>query len=241
MTDMTTHIVAMGGGGFSTSEGYTATGLDRYVLSLTSANNPLVCFVPTASGDNGLYVSRFMNAYSRSRARTSVLTLWEGAADSLARLDEVDVFLVGGGNTVNMMALWAAHGVSRKLQSIAADPSRDIVLAGMGAGGAAWFEACATDGYGTGVTPFPHGLGLVPGSFCPHFDGEAERRPRFTEYVDTGQLPAGWGADNGAGLHFVDGVLDGCYAERADATVYRVEQTENGARVTPQKATQLEG
>ncbi|MBW3083974.1 hypothetical protein KEM60_00157 [Austwickia sp. TVS 96-490-7B] len=236
---MSTHIVAMGGGGFSTSEGFAATSLDRYVLSLTEAPNPLVCFVPTASGDNGLYVSRFMNAYSRSRARTSVLTLWEGAAASLARLDEVDVFLVGGGNTVNMMALWAAHGVSRKVMDIAHDPSRNVVLAGVGAGGAAWFEACATDGYGTGVSPFPHGLGLLPGSFCPHFDGEADRRPQFKEYVDTGQLPSGYGADNGAALHFVDGQLAGCYAERDGATVYRVDQHENGASITAQPMTVL--
>lgn len=43
-----------------------------------------------------------MNAYSHAHARTSVLTLWEGAA-ALSQLDEVDVFLVGGGNAVGMM------------------------------------------------------------------------------------------------------------------------------------------
>lgn len=236
---MTTHIVAMGGGGFSSSEGYAATSLDRYILSLTDAKNPLVCFVPTASGDNGLYVSRFMNAYSHARARTSVLTLWEGAAASLARLDEVDVFLVGHGNTVNMMALWAAHGVSRKLRDIALDPSRDVVLAGSGAGGSAWFEACTTDGYGAGISPFPHGLALVEGSFCPHFDREVERRPQFKEFVDTSQLPSGFGADNGAALHFIDGRLEGHYAEREGATIYRVEQDENGATITPQPMTVL--
>ncbi len=236
---MTTHIVAMGGGGFSSSEGYAATSLDRYILSLTDASNPLVCFVPTASGDNGLYVSRFMNAYSHAHARTSVLTLWEGAAASLSRLDEVDVFLVGGGNTVDMMALWAAHGLSRKLQDIALDTCRNVVLAGSGAGGSAWFEACTTDGYGAGISPFPHGLGLVEGSFCPHFDGEADRRPQFKEFVDTSQLPSGWGADNGAALHFIDGELQGCYAERDGAMVYLVEQDENGAEISPQRMTVL--
>lgn len=236
---MTTHIVAMGGGGFSSSEGFAATSLDRYILSLTDATSPLVCFVPTASGDNGLYASRFMNAYSRSHARTSVLTLWEGAASSLARLDDVDVFIVGGGNYVNMMALWAAHGVSRKLQDIAADPSRDVVLAGVGAGGSAWFEACATDGYGIGIVPFPHGLGLLSGSFCAHFDGEAQRRPLFKEYVDTSQLPGGYGVDNGAAMHFLDGTLDACYVERPDAGVYRVQQTENGVSIEAQSVSLL--
>ena len=34
---MTTHIVAMGGGGFSSSEDYRPPSLDRYILSLTDA------------------------------------------------------------------------------------------------------------------------------------------------------------------------------------------------------------
>ncbi len=96
-----------------------------------------------------------------------------------------------------------------------------------------------TDGYGAGVSPFPHGLGLLEGSFCPHFDVEAERRPQFQEFVDTSQLPSGWGADNGAALHFVDGELAGCYAEREGAGIYYVEQDENGATVTAQQMTVL--
>ncbi|HYO85447.1 MAG TPA: peptidase E [Dermatophilaceae bacterium] len=231
---MTTHIVAMGGGGFSTSEGYRATSLDRYILSLTDVPSPLVCFVPTASADSGLYISRFTNAYSHLRARTCVLTLWEGAADSVDRMDEVDVFVVGAGNTFNMLALWNAHGVSHLFAELAADTTRDVVLAGVGAGGAIWHEACTTDSYGRGIAALNHGLGLVPGSFCPHYDSEAARSPLFSRFVDLGELPSGWAADNGAAVHYVDGTATEFLAESEGSAIYRVQQDEEGVGVTRQ-------
>jgi dipeptidase E len=42
-------IVALGGGGFSMEKHSSV--LDDYVLSLTGAARPRVCFLPTASGD----------------------------------------------------------------------------------------------------------------------------------------------------------------------------------------------
>ncbi|WP_168583020.1 Type 1 glutamine amidotransferase-like domain-containing protein [Gephyromycinifex aptenodytis] len=231
---MSTHLVAMGGGGFSSSEGYAATSLDRYILSLTDATNPLVCFVPTASADDGIYVSRFINAYSPLGVRTCVLTLWSGAADAIARMEEVDVFVVGGGNTLNMLALWNAHGVSRRFRDLAADSSHDLVLAGVSAGGAIWHEGCTTDSFGSGVAALNHGLGVVPGSFCPHYDSEPERAPQFKEFIDTTQLPSGWGVDDGAALHYVDGKFADCVTEKEGASVYRVEQDENGATIAEQ-------
>ncbi|MDO5697032.1 MAG: Type 1 glutamine amidotransferase-like domain-containing protein [Dermatophilus congolensis] len=235
---MTTHIVATGGGGFSMAADHRATAADRYLLSLTDATNPLVCFVPTASADDGLYVSQFFNAYSALSVRTSVLTLWSGAADAIKRMEEADIFVIGGGNTVNLLALWAAHGVGDKFKALA-DSGKSLVIGGMAAGAAAFFEGCATDGYGNGVAPLPFGLGLVPGSFCPHYSSEAQRAPQFKEYVDTSALPSGWGADDGAGIHFVDGKVEGYWSETDGAAVYRVEQDENGATVTRQETTPL--
>ena len=79
-------------------------------------------------------------ALSQLALSTSVLTLWSGAADAIARMDEVDVFLVGGGNTLNMLALWSAHGLGQRFRSYAQDSSRDVVLAGVSAGGAVWHD-----------------------------------------------------------------------------------------------------
>ena len=59
-------IVAFGGGGFSMESGNPL--LDEYVLGLTGAAEPRVCFLPTASGDADHYLVRFYNAF-RERAQ----------------------------------------------------------------------------------------------------------------------------------------------------------------------------
>lgn len=226
---MTSHIVVTGGGGFSMASDHRATAADRYLLSLTDVSNPLVCFVPTASADQGQYVSQFLNAFGSLRVRTSVLTLWSGAAESMRRMDEADLFVIGGGNTVNLLALWAAHGVGERLASYVDDPSRNIVIGGNAAGAAALYEACTTDGFGDGIAPLPFGLGLLDGSFCPHYSSEADRAPQYREYVDTSQLPGGFGVDDGAGIHYADGEVVTFWSEKDGAAVYRVDQDENGA------------
>jgi dipeptidase E len=47
------------------------------------------------------------------------------------------------------------------------------------------------------LAPLHDGLGLLPGSACPHFDGEEQRRPAFRRLVAAGELADGWAADDG--------------------------------------------
>ena len=218
---MTTHLVAMGGGGFSMAEDDKPTAFDRFLLDLADVSDPLVCFAPTASADSVDYTKRFTDAFAMLGVRTSVLTLWEDASESVARLADAHVLYVGGGSTVNLVALWNTHGVPAQLRRICAE--RDMVLAGLSAGANCWFEACTTDAFGARLEPWVGGLGLVPGSFCPHFDSEPERRPLFTTAVRDGDLPAGFAADDGAAVHYVDGAVHGYLTERPGAGVYRVD------------------
>lgn len=55
----------------------------------------MVCFVPTASADDPTYINRFFTAYGTSIVRTMILTLWQGAADSVKRLADADIVLGG--------------------------------------------------------------------------------------------------------------------------------------------------
>ena len=59
-----------------------------------------------------------------------------------------------------------------------------------------------TDSFGPQLEGMRDGLGLLPGSACPHYDGEERRRPIYRRLVDDG-FPPGYAADDGAGLHFV--------------------------------------
>lgn len=220
---MSAHLVAMGGGGFATSPLGAPTALDRFLVDLTGRRNPLVCFVPTASADDPHYIRRFLLAYGALGVRPMVLTLWEGAGRAVARIAEADLVLVGNGVTVNMMALWQAHGVDAALRERYA--AGDVVLAGTAAGGNAWFSGCVTDSFGD-LRPWRGGLGLAEGSFCCHFGNEDGRARVYTEAVAAGDLPGGYACDDSAGVHLTDGRLVGAVAEARGQRVVAIRPTD---------------
>ena len=184
---MTTHILALGGGGFSMSNRGEPTALDRHILDLSGKSSPLVCFAPTAAADDPVYVNRFLAAYSALGVRNMVLTLWQGAAESVERLSQADIVVSGGGSAANLMALWKMHGVDHVIRRMIAADS-DVVLAGVSAGAACWFSGCLTDAFGD-LRAWRGGMGLLDGSFCPHFDGESERAPIYAQAVANGSTP----------------------------------------------------
>lgn len=233
---MTAHIVTAGGGGFSSSPHFAPTALDRYLLDLSGKQSPMVCFVPTASADDPTYINRFFVAYGALGVRTMVLTLWSDARHSVERLAEADVVVVGGGSTVNLIALWQAHGVGERLR--ARHAAGDVVMGGVSAGASCWYEACVTDSFGS-MDAWIGGLGLVPGSFCPHLDSEAARAPLYSDAVARGILPPGFAADDGAAVHYTDGIVTEFLTERPGARVHRVfasnEPTTSGVLIEPQE------
>ena len=221
-------IVAMGGGGFSDEpEGPL---LDDFVLGLTGKPRPRVCFAPTTSGDSEGYVKRFYDAFPPERAEASHLALFRRTVPDLrAFVLSQDVVYVGGGNTVNLLAVWRAHGLDLVLREAW---EAGIVLCGLSAGGLCWFEGGSTDSLGDGSAPLRDGLGLLLGSFCPHYDSEAERRLTYQRYVMDG-LPGGFAADDGVGLHFVGTELVEAVASRPTAHAYRVERGQEGVTEAP--------
>jgi dipeptidase E len=217
-------IVAMGGGGFMMEPENPL--LDDFVLSLSRRTPARVCFLPTASGDNPAAVARFYRAFS-GRCSASDLTLFH--SPTLPRrpahshelesfVAEQDIFYVGGGNTLHLLALWRAHGLDRLLRRAW---EGGAVLSGVSAGMICWFEDSLTDSYG-GVAPLRDGLALLRGSACPHYDGESERRPGYHRAI-AGGLPGGFAADDGAALHFVGRELMGAVSSRLGARAYHVE------------------
>jgi hypothetical protein len=65
-------------------------------------------------------------------------------------------------------------------------------------------------------------LGFLPGSACPHYDGEERRRPVYTRLAAEGIVPAGIAADDDVGVHFVGTELREAVTSRESATAYRV-------------------
>lgn len=234
-------IVAMGGVGFSMEPEDLL--LHQYVLSLARSDQPAVCFLPTASGDSEAYVNGFYAAYDSLGCHTSHLPLFKATpADVRALLLAQDVIYVGGGNTRSLLALWREWGLDQILREAW---MAGVVLAGLSAGMICWFEQGVTDSV-LGSTGDELDnlsaltcLGFLPGSACPHYDGEVARRPVFQRLVVAGEIAAGYAADDRVGLHFVGRDLVHVVSSRPDAMAYRVERCGDSAVETPIVPTYL--
>jgi peptidase E len=212
-------IVAMGGS--SVMSNSTDGPLHQFMLDLTGRDRPKICFVGTASGDDASYRAGFYATFAR-RAEATHLTLFERTVEDITSLlVDQDAIYVGGGNTANMLAIWRLHGVDKALKAAWED---GVVLGGTSAGGICWFEAGLTDSFGPSLAPLRDGLKFLPGSFCPHYDSESLRRPRYEATVGGGSLPDGYAADDGVGLVFNGRELEEVVASLPGQHAYRVER-----------------
>ena len=210
-------IVSFGGGGFSMESGNPL--LDEYVLSLTAAERPKVCFLPTASGDADHYIVRFYRAFPATQCVPSHLSLFRrerGADDLREFLLDQDLIYVGGGSVVSMLGAWRAHGIDRILRECW---QAGVVLCGLSAGSLCWFAEGVTSFHGD-VRHYT-GLGLLPWSNCVHYSDEPERREAYHRYLARGMCP-GYAASDGAALHFSGPRMVGAVSSRPGARAWCV-------------------
>jgi len=193
----------------------------KYAIELTGQARPRLCVLNTAVGDDPNAYLRFYDRLAETPARVRHLALFPmpNVTDPEDLLMSQDVIFVGGGSVANMVAVWRVHGIDEILRKAW---HAGIVLAGSSAGGICWFEGGTTDSFGVRLRPFTDGLGMLPGSFCPHYNSEQERRPLYRRLVADGTLPDGVACDDGAGAHYVDETLAELVADRPEANAYRV-------------------
>ena len=193
----------------------------KYAIELTGQARPRLCVLNTAVGDDPNAYLRFYDRLAETPARVRHLALFPmpNVTDPEDLLMSQDVIFVGGGSVANMVAVWRVHGIDEILRKAW---HAGIVLAGSSAGGICWFEGGTTDSFGMRLRPFTDGLGMLPGSFCPHYNSEQERRPLYRRLVADGTLPDGVACDDGAGAHYVDETLAELVADRPEANAYRV-------------------
>ena len=187
-----------------------------YVLGLASGRRLL--YVPTAGMEDP---ARTVWWYERlhGRAEMTHLHFFPWPPSGLReRALEHDVILVTGGNTANALAVWRTHGFDEILREAWLE---GILLTGWSAGMICWFEYGVTDSFGPELAPMEC-LGFLPGSACPHYDGEERRRPVYNRLVAEGLAP-GVAADDDVALHYVGSELREAVTSREGAAAYRVE------------------
>jgi dipeptidase E len=208
-------IVAMGGLSSVDAERRL---LEDYLLGLVGRERPRVLFVPTAVADDA---EATLQAYSQlgDRAQVSHVSFFPWPPPGLREQAlEQDVIFVSGGNTANALAIWRAHGFDEILREAW---EAGVVLAGWSAGMICWFEAGVTDSFGPQLEGMRDGLGFLPGSACPHYDAEDQRRPVYTKLVAAG-FPPGLAVDDCVALRFDGAELAEAVTARPGAGAYRV-------------------
>jgi dipeptidase E len=208
-------IVAMGGLSWEDGE---RRRLEDYFLSFARRERPKVLFVPTAAAEHA-EMTLITYGQLADRAEVSHLPFFPWPPENLRELAlDQDVIYVSGGNTANALAIWRAHGFDAILREAW---EAGVLLTGWSAGMICWFEAGVTDSFGPQLAGMRDGLGFLSGSACPHYDGEAERRPVYERLVRD-SFPPGLAADDCVALRFDGTELTEVATARAGSRAYRV-------------------
>jgi peptidase E len=226
-------IVPIGGGGFYRDAENLE--LEKYVLRQTDAESPRVVFVPTASGEPDHYVARFYSAFLKLGCRPSVLTFFKRTPDLRSLLLNQDVVYVGGGNTKSLLAVWQDWGVVEILREAW---ESGIVLTGVSAGAICWFEQGLTDSFSDGLRPL-NGLGFLPGSCCPHYDGEVQRRPSYHRLLASGDISGGVAIEDWTGVHFKSNEIYRVVSAKRGARAYSLRAVHGSVQEVPLKTEYL--
>ncbi len=177
----------------------------KYIISLTGKPDPKVCFLPTATGDSPNYIAFWYGLCTDLPMRPYVQKTFINASPEQksfeAFLLDMDAIVVGGGNTLNMMAIWQAQGIDTILKKAY---DRGIVLAGGSAGSLCWFNGGYSDSRPQQLT-IVNGLGLIPASHCPHYNSEASRKPLYHKSILDGLQAPGYACDELSGIVFRNG------------------------------------
>jgi dipeptidase E len=207
-----------GGGGLTASNNLL---LMEYLLALTGKKDPVVYFLPTATGDSPSTVMQWYELMNGLPCRPKHLRVFGSSRlmkDFGPRLLSADAIFVGPGSTLNMLALWRAQGVDLILRKAW---EQGIILSGESAGVNCWFEQSVTDSRPERLTAMG-GLGFLKGSVCPHYDSERQRKPSYHQMLQAGEIKEGIALDDWVGLLYEGEVLKNVVSSRPEKTAYRV-------------------
>ena len=177
----------------------------KYMAEATGKKKPNLCFIPTASGEDQEYIDSFYEVCSQIHVTPYVLSVWINSYDQKESFEEIiskmDAIVVGGGNTLNMLAIWQAQGIDIALKNAY---ENGVVMGGGSAGSLCWFNAGTTDSRPK-VLSIVEGMRFIDKSHCPHYNSEPSRRPLYHSNIISGKLTDGYACDDRSAIHFING------------------------------------
>jgi dipeptidase E len=222
---METHIFAMGGGGYYGPKGGPSR-MFLEVLKTTNKRFPKICLIPTANGDRPDGIQNFIEIMNKMGAHPNYLSLFATPTRDLESwLLDFDAIYISGGNTKNLLALWREWSLDKLLIKAL---QAGVVISGASAGANCWFEESSSDFIPGEFNPL-QGLGLLKGSFCPHYSDEKGRRESYLEMIKTNLLKPGYAVSDRAALHFVNGNMQEVLVEWDLANAFQVSKNKDGS------------
>ncbi|MEU7891642.1 peptidase E [Nonomuraea sp. NPDC049152] len=237
------HILAIGGGSFKATERYgflQASPLLRYALDLTGQDRPKLGLLATATGDDADWLLKMYGAFAGWDVEVSHLTVFPmpNVEDPKAWMLDQDMIYVSGGSVANLAALWRLHGLDEAFEEAWRS---GVVLAGQSAGALCWHVGGNTDSFGPQLRVWADGLALLPYSCGVHYNSDPQRRQLLHDSVAAGELPDGYAADEGVGLHYVGTEFIQAVTVDPAGYAYRVEHDGAGGvkefRIEPRLLT----
>lgn len=185
--------------------GQVTTEFIKYTAEITQKKNPKICFLPTATADNQQYIDYWFELCSDLKIKPSVMKVWISSSTQKESFEEIllgmDAIIVGGGNTLNMLAIWKAQEIDSALKKAY---EKGIVIAGGSAGSLCWFNAGTTDSRPKELS-IVKGLSFLDYSHCPHYNSEKSRKPLYHKNILEKKLTNGYACDDKSGILFING------------------------------------
>lgn len=177
----------------------------RYLAGMTGKERPKICYLPTASADNVYNINNWYELCHDLPVEPFVQRAFISSYEQKKTFAEIllgmDAIVVGGGNTLNMLAIWKAQGIDTVLQEAL---DKGIILSGGSAGSLCWFVNGTTDSRPKELSII-NGLKFLNYSHCPHYHSEESRKPLYFENILSGRLLPGYAVDDKAGIIFING------------------------------------
>ena len=200
----------------------------KYMAEATGKKKPNLCFIPTASGEDQEYIDSFYQVCSQINVTPHVLSVWINSYDQKESFEEIisnmDAIVVGGGNTLNMLAIWKAQGIDIALKKAY---DNGVVMGGGSAGSLCWFNGGTTDSRPKKLS-IVEGMSFIDKSHCPHYNSEKSRRPLYHNNIISGELTDGYACDDRSAIHFIDDKVHTSVSLDPDNNSYYVYLKEDG-------------
>jgi len=179
----------------------------KYVITLTHKKDPKICFFPTAAADDERVIGYWYKMCDGLPLEPCVLKTFISSSPEQKTFEEQilesDAIIVGGGNTLNMLAIWRAQGIDTILRKAY---EKGIILAGGSAGSLCWFTGGYSDSRPKELSIIEC-LAFLDYSHSPHYNGEPARKPLYRKAILEGKLKPGYACDDNAGLLFINGKM----------------------------------